>query len=299
MRIIVTGGSGVIGSKFVESLSAKRHNVLCTYMSRTPPPELGASELLDITDRESVERIILGFEPDIVLHCAALTNADTCEMDPSLAEKINVLGTENVVGACKRSGSKIAFMSSAFVFDGSKESFSEDDAPNPINNYGMSKLAAEKRVERSGQPFLILRTDLPYRWSPTHIEKNNVMRLIRAFESGKTYREVTDWFNTPTLVDSLVETSISLMDRWEDGVYHVAGPEFVSRYDFASRVAAAMGKDAGSIIKIKSSDLNLPAKRPNVFLDSAKAEEKTGLKMTGLDDGIKEVLRQASGSKPD
>lgn len=294
MRILVTGGSGVVGSKFVTELAKGGNEVLYTYLSRDSPVDGGASKRLDVADGGSVSDVVAGFEPDVVLHLAALTNADLCETNPALADAVNVNGTKNVVDACKRAGSKVIFMSSAFVFDGSKKGFSEEDVPNPVNRYGMSKLMAERCVEGSGQPFMILRTDLPYRWSPRHLEKNNIMKLIRAFESGERYREVTDWFNTPTLVDDLVKVSIALMDSWEDGTYHVAGPDFVSRYDFALKVAGAMGKDPSSIQKIRSADLNLPAKRPNVFLRSAKAEEKTGIRMTGLDDGIKEVLRQAS-----
>ena len=83
----------------------------------------------------------------------------------------------------------------------------------------------------------------------------------------------------------------------EDRIYHAVSPDFVSRYDFALRVAATMGKDIGLIFKIKSFDLNLPAKRPNVFLKITKAEEKPGLKMVDLDASIKEVLRQAAESR--
>ncbi|MBI4894336.1 MAG: SDR family oxidoreductase [Candidatus Aenigmarchaeota archaeon] len=294
MRVLVTGGSGAMGSKFVTELAKGGNDVLYTYLSRDAPVHGGASKSLDVTDKESVSEVVSGFGPDTVLHLAALTNADLCETNPSLADAVNVRGTENIAEACKKAGSRIVFMSSAFVFDGSKPAFSEDDAPRPINQYGRSKLAAERCVEKSGQPFMILRTDLPYRWSPRHVEKNNIMKLIRAFESGEKYREITDWFNTPTLVDDLVTVTNALIGDWEDGTYHVAGPDFVSRYEFASRVASAMGKDPESILGIKSVDLNLPAKRPNVFLRSDKAESKTGIRMRSLDDGIEEVLRQAS-----
>ena len=297
MRILVTGGSGLIGSKFVNDLDKKGNDVLYTYLSRKIPNSHGKSIELDVTDKKAILSVIEKFEPDITIHCSALTNVDICETDPKLANRVNVEGTKNIVNACKKSDSKIIYISTSFVFDGFKKIFYEDDKAHPINKYGLTKLKGEKLTKESGLPFMILRTDHPYRWSPAHVEKNNVMRMIKLFESGEKFREATDWFNMPTLVDNLVEASIKLIRKWEDGIYHVMGSDYISRYNLAMKVADAVGGDRNLVTKARSADFDLPTKRPNVHMSNEKVQERTGVKMLGIEDGIKIALKQR-GKKP-
>lgn len=294
MKVFVTGGSGMIGSKFVEELSKAGHDVMYSYLSRDSDIGFGKSVRMDVTDRESVISTIVKFRPDLVIHCSAITKVDLCESDPDLAERTNVHGTQNVVDACKQVGSKIVYISTSFVFDGSKEIFTEDDTPHAINQYGLTKLMGEEIVRSSGLLHMVIRTDHPYRWSPLHVEKNNVMRIIRLFQKKEKFREADDWFNTPTLVDNFVEVSLELVNDWEDGVYHVAGPDYVSRYELAMKIAEAVGGDKNLVEKVKSSVFNLPTKRPNVHMSSEKAEKKTGIRMIGVDRGVEIVLEQRS-----
>jgi len=297
MKVLVTGGSGVIGSKLVSNFVADRNDVLYTYLSRNIPVEGAQPVELDITNRKNTTDLIADFNPDLVFHCSALTKVDLCETNPEIAEKINVQGTKNVVDAAKKAGSKIAYISTSFVFDGKKKTFDENDKTHPVDQYGLTKLKGEEITRKSGQPFLILRTDHPYRWSPLHLEKNNVMRLIGLFERGEKINDATDWYNTPTLVDNFSEASASMIKKWEDGIYHVVGSDFVNRYDFACKVADLMGEDKKLINKIKATDLKLPARRPNVHMNNEKIQEKTGVKMLGIEDGIKIVLKQRELSK--
>lgn len=292
MKVFVTGGSGMIGSKFVEELSKRGDTVMYSYLSRDEPIGYGTAVELDVTDRDAVISTISNFKPDLIIHCSAITKVDLCEEAPELAESINVAGTQNVVDAGKKAGSKIIYISTSFVFDGSKELYKEDDEAHAINQYGLTKLKGEEIVKESGLSFMILRTDHPYRWSPLHMEKNNAMRLIGLFEKGKKFKEVDDWFNTPTLVDNLVEASLKLMDDWEDGIYHVVGSDYVNRYQLAMAVADAMGSDKKLVEGVSSSTFNLPTKRPHVHMSNEKVEQKTGVKMLGVNDGMKLVLKQ-------
>lgn len=296
MKILVTGGSGMIGSKFVSELAEEGNEVLYTYLSRNPPVEGGQPVELDITNRKQVISLVESFEPRLTIHCSALTKVDLCETNPKLAEKINVQGTKNVVDACKKTDSKIIYISTSFVFDGSKKIFYEDDKTHAINQYGLTKLKGEEITKESGQPFLILRTDHPYRWSPHHLEKNNIIRMINLFEKGEKFREAVDWFNTPTLVENIVEASLRLIKKWEDDVYHVVGSDYISRYNLAMKVAEAVKGDKKLVTRIKSADLKLPTKRPNVYMSNEKIKEKTKVDMLGVEEGIGIVLRQRKQS---
>jgi dTDP-4-dehydrorhamnose reductase len=297
MKIFITGGSGMIGSKFVSDLGSKKNEVLYTFLSRNPPIEGGKPISLDVSDREKVISIIQDFNPDLIIHCSALTKVDLCETDQELANKINVQGTQNIADAAKKTGSKLIYISTSFVFDGEKKIYHEDDKPNPVDHYGVTKLKGEEITKKSGQPFLILRTDHPYRWSLPHLEKNNIMRLVGCFEKGEKTREGVDWYNTPTLVDNLVEASMKLIKKWEDGIYQVVGPDFISRYDLAMKVADIVGGDKSLIVKAKMADFNLPAKRPNVHMSNEKLEKKTGFKMFGVEKGVRFLLEQRAKSK--
>lgn len=294
MKILVTGGSGMIGSSFVSELAKKGHDVLYTYLSRKIDIEGGEPISLDISKRELVSSIFQDFQPDLTIHCSAVTKVDLCETNPSIAEAINVQGTKNVADACKNVNSKLIYISTSFVFDGSKKIFYEDDETNPINEYGKTKLEGEKIVRKSGLPFMIIRTDHPYKWSPLHIEKNNVMRMIGLFERKEKFREADDWFNTPTLVDNLVEASLKLIENWEDGIYQIVGSDYISRYDLAMKVAEAIGGDNSLVEKVKSSIFNLPTKRPNVHMSNVKVQKKTNIKLLGIEEGIKFILDQRS-----
>lgn len=296
MKVLVTGGSGMIGSKFVTDLSKAGNEVMYTYLSRDNSIEGGKAVKLDVSDRESVISVIEEFKPDLTIHCSAITKVDLCETDPDLTDRINVQGTKNVVDGCKKAGSKIIYISTSFVFDGTKEIYKEDDEPNAINQYGLTKLKGEEITKNSGQPFMIIRTDHPYRWSPLHIQKNNIMRMINLFEKKEKFREATDWFNTPTLVDNLVEATLKLIEKWEDGIYHVVGPDYISRYDLAMKVAESIDCDKSLVEKAKTTDFNIPTKRPNVNMNNKKVQERTGVSMLGVKDGIRNVLSQREKS---
>lgn len=296
MKVLVTGGSGMIGSKFVADLTAAGNEVSYTYLSRNNPMDGAESVKLDVSDRKAVMSLIENFRPELTIHCSAITKVDFCETSPDVANKVNVQGTRNVVDGCRKVDSKMIYISTSFVFDGSKKFYREDEETHAINQYGLTKLRGEEITKKSGQPFMIFRTDHPYRWSPHHIEKNNIMRMIGLYESGNSFREADDWFNTPTLVDDIVEVGRKLAQEWEDGIYHLVGPDFVSRYQLAMEVAGAIGGDKSLVERVKSSVFNLPTNRPNVHLVNIKAEEKTGIKMHGISDGIREILRQKKES---
>lgn len=292
MRVFVTGGSGLIGSKFVREFFNLGASTYYTYLSRESNVDKGSGMRLDVGDRESTLHCIKGARPDVVVHCSSITNVDMCETDPKMAHAVNVQGTQNVIDACRATKSKLIFISSSFVFSGKKDVYTEDDRPDAVNVYGQNKADGERLVRESGVPWMILRTDQPYRWSPKHVQKNNVMRLIGLFERGEPFKEVVDWYNNPTLVDNLVDAAKRLMIDWEDGIYHTTGSDFVNRYEVATTVADAMGANKEIIIKMSSNDLMLPAKRPNVRMSSEKVQRRTGMRMLGIKEGVDVVMQQ-------
>lgn len=292
MRVLVTGGTGVIGYKLVKFLVSSGDEVFYTFLSNGHDVSGALPHKLDITDRETMIEFIRKLKPDVVIHTAALTKVDLCETNHQLADKINIEGTRNVVDACKQSGSKIVFISTSAVFDGKKDAYLEEDATNPQYYYGFTKAEGEKIVKNSGQDYLILRTDQPYCWVESWQHDNSVLRVLNKLNASEIIRDVVDWYNTPTFVDNFVEVTIQLMKKGKIGIYHVVGSDYLNRYEMAMKVATVFGKENTLVQPMNSGELKLPTKRVNVNLKTQKAQEDSGLKLMGFEEGLNAMKQQ-------
>ncbi len=285
--ILVIGGSGVIGSKLVEALLKTQNTVHYTFCSNEYPLEKAfVPHKLDVTDREATISLIREIKPELVIHTSALTNMDLCERDEKLAHNLNVEGTQNVVDCCKIVNGKIVYISTSNVFDGTKRIYHEEDKPNAINNYGLTKLQGEKIVLQSDLPFLILRTDQPYCWVKPWQKKNSVIRVLEKLEANEAVNDILDWYNTPTFVDNFAEVTVKLIKENRNGIYHVVGSDFVNRYEWALKIAEVFNKDQHLIHPIMSNQLNIVAKRANGHLSNKKVIYETNIKLLGIAEGL-------------
>lgn len=297
LKILVIGGSGIIGSKIVEKFQSSGILFDYTYLTNPIPSKTGY--LLDISNRQRTIELIIKLNPDIVIHTAALTNVDTCETNNALANLINVQGTKNIVDGCSAIKSKIIFISTSYVFDGTHDQYFEEDPPNPTSYYGITKYKSEEIVKNSGLNFLILRTDQPYCWIEKWQKINSVIRTIRTLTKGETLKEITDWYNNPTYVPDFILALDYLLQKNYDDIYHLVGPDFINRYEWSLKVADVFSLKHDLIIPINSKELNLPVKRKKIKLNNEKIYQKTGHKMIDIDIGLKEMymLKEMYGIK--
>ncbi len=288
MKVLVVGGSGVIGSKIVKHFIKNNAEVEFTYFKNNAT--FGKGNFLDITQKDSTIKLITKINPEIVIHATALANVDLCETDPILANSINVSGTTNVIEGCKMTKSKLVYISTSAVFDGTKKQYFEKDLVSPFAQYGITKCKGEKMVEDSGLSYLILRTDQPYCWIEKWQHTNSVVRVLQTLRSGKILKEIVDWYNTPTYVPDFVHATEKLLNSNETGIFHVVGPDFLNRYQWAHQVAAVFNLDRTMIEPINSDSLNLVAKRVNVNLSNQKLLHTTGIKMMNTREGAIDML---------
>jgi dTDP-4-dehydrorhamnose reductase len=293
MNVLVIGGSGIIGSKIVKKIAESENDVNYTYYENEL--DIGIGHKLDIRRRDETVNLISKINADVVIHTAALTNVDLCETDKELADSTNVKGTENVVTGCKKTNSKIAYISTSFVFNGEKNKYCEDDEPNPATHYGLTKFKGEEIVKSSELPFLILRTDQPYSWKEKWQRNNSVLRVLQTLKKGETLNEIMDWYNVPTYVPDFVNALKNMIDSGLSGIYHVCGSDFVSRYEWSVTTAEIFGLDKDLIKPIFSENLHLPAKRVNVNLSNERIFQKTGIKMMGIKEGL-QLMKNANPS---
>lgn len=293
MKIFITGGSGVLGSKLVESLF-RENEVSYSFLSHSYIIEGCIPYELDITKSKSTVDLILQIRPEITVHTSALTDVDFCETNRELANAINIEGTRNVVDACKKVNSKVIYISTSNVFDGMKKIFLEDDMPNPINYYGFTKLEGERIVANSNLPFLILRIDQPYSWVKKWQKKNFVLWVLEKLEASNVVEVFVDWYNNPTLINNFIEVTNKLLKKEKEGIYHVVGSDFINRYEWALRIANIFGKDKNRIRPIRSGRLRtLAAKRANANLSNSKTQKETGVTLLGVEDGLRLMLGDA------
>lgn len=291
MRILIIGGSGLIGSELTIELS-KKHDVVYTFNKNRVNLGNFKCVKLDITHREALLKLAKDVKPDLVVNTTAVKSVDQCETDKKMAYKVHVEGTKNVLDACLEINTKIIYISTAFVFDGKKDIYYETDLANPINYYGKTKLEAENLIIESGVPFLIVRTDQLYGWCKEGQKENEVVRAWKSLKVGKPFETILDWYNTPTLVYNAVEVIKTLIDGNKEGIYHVVGSDYVSRYECILKVADIFGFDKNLVKYKKSTGMNLPAKRPNVRLSNEKVEKETGIRLLGIGEGLKFMYKK-------
>lgn len=268
MKIFLTGGSGLVGIEIKK------------IMDVIAPSHLE----LDMGDRSAVFSAIKTSKPDCVIHCAALTNVDRCEVEKENAWMNNVLGTKNIADACKETGAHLIFFSTDYVFDGAKGLYMESDVKNPLNFYGQTKLIGEWLVSQL-EKHTILRPSVIYGAG----RQNFVTWVIDSLKNGRAISVVTDQYNSPTLNIDIAHAVKTLAEKGMYGVYHCAGDERINRYDLAIKIADAFQLDPSLIRSACTADLKQCARRPK---DSSLSMEKikgAGIKMSNIETGLKKM----------
>jgi dTDP-4-dehydrorhamnose reductase len=287
LRIVVTGSSGLLGRILVNLLKNDYEVIGIDKHALTNEPDALA---LDITQTPGALESMVKLRPSVVVHTAAETNVDLCETDHEHARMINVEGTANVAEACAKSGAKMIFISTDYVFDGTKGNYSEIDQPNPISFYGLSKLEAERIVIFKLPNALVMRASVLYGWHPSKL--NFGTWVINGLRKRQTLRVVKDHINSPTLANNLAMAIRVAIERGSEGLLHVAGSERISRFDFARKIAKSFDLDESLLVPVEMRDLNWVAKRPrDSSLDVAKAEKELGIQLLGVNRGLAEMAR--------
>jgi len=288
-KLFVTGASGLLGSKIVE-LAIEGYEVVQLHHTKPLHPN---SLKLDITDQKQLFSLFIKLKPDIVIHTASETNVDKCETQKDHAWKINVEGTKNIAIACNKTGTTLVYISTDYVFDGEKGNYTEQDKPNPVNYYGITKLEGENHAIQYCQNHAILRTSVLYGWHPW--KQNFVTWIINQLKQYKEITVVEDHYNTPTLADNLAEITIEAIQKDLQGIYHASGSERISRYEFARQIARTFDLNQSLIKPIKMSELTAwIAKRPkDSSLNITKIQKHLKTRPLNITEGLNRMKESA------
>jgi len=301
LKLLVVGGSGLLGYKVAE-FAVEEFGTFATYNFRSV--ELQGCNLfkLDKCDRSATLALVKKIKPDVVIDTAALHNVDYCETHRNEAWKVNVDGTRNVADACRETNAKMIFISTDYVFDGKKDFYNENDAPNPLHYYAKTKLEGENVVKEANINYAIARPSVIYGWNPSELadlrsssgkSMNFVIWTLNKLRRGEEVKIVTDQYSSPTLADNLAEALLALSKSERQGVYHTAGKTCINRFDFAKKIAKVFELDSSLIKPVTSDAFKQVAERPKrCCLDVSKAERELKVKFLTVEEGLTRMKEQ-------
>jgi dTDP-4-dehydrorhamnose reductase len=292
VKLLITGASGLLGTKLCQIALRENHEVYAAYSQHRPL--FGTPLELNILDLKAQERALDQKKPDAVIHAAALTDVDKCELEKELAWKTNVEATENLVKLCKKHDAFLVYVSTDYVFDGEKGMYKETDATAAINQYGLTKLKGEEAVQTLDN-YCIARGSVTYGAAPATGKINFALWLIEKLRKNEEVKIVTDQWNSPTLNINMAEMIIETLEKRINGTFHLAGATRLSRYEFAQHVADAFNLDSKYIKSIKSNQIKWVAKRPkDSSLDVKKAEQTLTVKPLEIHEAFEKMKKDES-----
>lgn len=246
IKILITGANAQLAQEFKERCSGAYSLYSLTRQE------------LDITNFQRVYEVIKDVKPKIVINCAAYNLVDKAESDRIEAYRVNTIGVANLAMACAEVRALLVHYSTDYVFDGEKEDFyTEEDAPNPLNEYGKSKLLGEIAVQQTMENYLIFRTS----WVYGRGKQNFLHKLMQWVQSREYLKIACDEFSVPTFTKSIAEVTLKAIDKGLVGLYHFVNSGYASRYEWAKEYFRLKGIKK-LIYPAYRLDFNLPAKRP-------------------------------------
>jgi len=264
-RILLTGANGLLGQKLVGLLADKPEVELVATArgdNRLPFSEGYTYRSMDITDRQQVLDVITDVCPDVVIHGAAMTDVDKCEVQKDNCWAQNVHAVEYIIEACQAINAFLVHVSTDFIFDGSAGPYDETAEGNPISFYGWSKLAGEFAVRHSKLRWAIARTVLVYGIAHDMSRSNIILWVKKSLEDGKTIKVVTDQWRSPTLAEDLAMGCYLIADQEAEGIFNISGKEVLTPYEMAIKTADYFGLDKSLITQADASTFTQIARRP-------------------------------------
>jgi dTDP-4-dehydrorhamnose reductase len=285
--VLITGANGLLGQKLCRHFSSF-YKVIATDLhpqNFVSFPNL-SYESLDLTERKALEFHVRFYNPSVIINAAAYTDVDGCEINKDQAWAVNVGGVKNLVNVCQKHKIKLVHLSTDYIFDGENGPYSEDDPPHPVSFYGETKLESENVIRQSGIDFLIVRTNVLYGFGEK-VKKNFLLWLLEKLSAGEKIKIVVDQFNNPTLADNLSLRILEMVRKNLSGVFHIGGAEYLSRYDFALKVADKFEFDKALISPTKTEFLKQKAKRPfRGGLKTDKVQRILKTKLLNVEEGL-------------
>ncbi len=295
-RVLIIGGSTLLGDRLAKCFM-KKCDVWYTVNRKKVVIEGASQHIMDITNAESVNLGFADIRPEIAVLVAAYTEVDACESNKEIAWKMNVEGARNVVNACQRHSTKLVYISTDAIFDGTKTTpYTETDLPNPPNYYAYTKLEAEKLVLENIENIVCRVSTLYGKRSPHH-RQNVIMWMIEQFQKRKHLELFEDRFCNPTFVDEAADVIATLALLDGRGTFHTTGRDCVSRVMLGRKIAEVFEYDESLIVPVKSREYQEVKRGLHTCLSVEKTERFIGRKIQTLETSLR-ILKDQLAENP-
>ena len=265
MRVLITGSNGLLGQKLLYKLRKDSSVELFA----TSKGENRVSEKnnytyfdLDITNKDAVTQLIASERPQVVINTAAMTNVDLCEDEKQACDALNVDAVQYLADACEKIDAHLIQISTDFIFDGEDGPYTEQDKPNPLSYYGLSKLKSEQLLQAHSVKWTVLRTIIVFGVGEKLSKGNIVLWAKGALEKGDPLNIIDDQFRAPTLADDLADICILAAKKKAYGIFNASGKDIMSIYEIVERIAKHYGNSTENLNKISTATLKQKAGRP-------------------------------------
>ena len=289
MKILITGCNGLLGSNLVQYFTLQGFNVTGTSLSDKNKNKVGNFIYGDLIDESFVKELIINVEPDIVINTVALVNIDLCEEEKEMSHNINVKTALNISKELNQN-IQLIHISTDHLFSGIKSFYTELDTPKPINQYGLTKLLAEKKCLSLHKNTLVIRTNI-FGWSPLGHHNTFAEWIYYSLKSDKKINLYNDYFFSPIEVILFAKIIAEIIPFNLTGVYNICGSERCSKYQFGISLAKAFSLNESLIYESKIDSSSFRIKRPKDLSLSVKKIEKIALRsLPNIESSIQSFL---------
>ena len=302
MKVLITGSNGLLGQKLLHKLRVDEGvNLVATSKGENRVSEKNGYTYfdLDITNKNAVTQLIASEKPQVVFNTAAMTNVDLCEEKKEACDSLNVNAVQYLSVACQQIDAHLIHISTDFIFDGEDGPYKEEDKPNPLSYYGLSKLKSENIVKESDCNWTILRTIIVFGVGENLSKSNIVLWAKGALEKDEPLNIIDDQFRAPTLAEDLADACILAATKKAYGIFNASGKDIMSIYEIVERIAKHYRNTTKNLNKISTATLNQKAGRPpktGFILD--KAINELGYNphsfeecLTIIDEQLKKIIK--------
>jgi len=289
MRTLILGGNGLIGRQFVNICETQGREYTATCFSRC---EEGLVHF-DHMDFQTLPRFFDKVKPQLVIDAVGLAGGvNYCEENPELGRKYHIDATQHKVSWCKENGAAFIFISTDYVFDGENPPYRESDAVNPLNLYGRYKLEAEQLIARELEKYIIARTTNVFGWDPGTRTPNFLMHLLRTLEKQDSMKVPSFLWGNPTYVVDLALGIDDLARQGAYGLYHIVGPGYINRYEWAKAAVQAFGLSNKTIEEQKDPPSGMIPRPLQSNLDTTKYNNTSSIKLPTIETGLKRFTNE-------
>lgn len=288
MKVLITGGTGLLGKALVESVNSK-YEILATFVGNY---EINGTKQikyrkLDVRDKDGYLSLFKDFRPNVTIHTAGINNPDYVERNNNEAWEINVTGTRNIIKACEEFGSKFIHISSNAIYDGNRAPYREEDNPSPVNFYGQIKLEGEVITKKANVAWAIVRPILMYGWNYSFERANIVTTGIFKLRKKEKFFVYDDVYYSPLYYYSCAEAIWLIIERNNFEVFNIGGKDRLSVYELMKEAARVFELDESLLIPVQQGFFKELVKRPrDTSYNCAKMELVLGLKALKIQEGL-------------